>query len=60
MQIEVLYTPFQECCSFSFICHSDLHNSSVVPVLNTGTKIIPVPALFIPVPVLELELELEP
>ena len=35
-----------------------LHNS-VVPVLSTGTEIIPVPALFIPVPVLELELELE-
>ena len=33
--------------------------SSVVPVLSTGTKIIPVSALFIPVPVLELELELE-
>ena len=31
--------------------------SSVVPVLSTGTKIIPVSALFIPVPVLELELE---
>ena len=32
---------------------------SVVPVLSTGTKIITVPTLFIPVPVLELELELE-
>ena len=37
---------------------SDIH-TSVVPVLSTGTKIIPVPVLFIPVPVLELELELE-
>ena len=34
-------------------------HTSVVPVLSTGTKIIPVSALFIPVPVLELELELE-
>ena len=33
--------------------------SNFVPVLSTGTKIIPVYALFIPVPVLELELELE-
>ena len=30
---------------------------SVVPVLSTGTKIIPVLAFLIPVPVLELELE---
>ena len=42
-------TKYQICCIII----------SVVPVLNTGTKIIPVPALFIPVPVLELELELE-
>jgi len=33
--------------------------ASVVPVLSTGTKIIPVWALLILVPVLELELELE-
>ena len=30
------------------------HTHSVVPVLSIGTKIIPVPAVFIPVPVLEL------
>ena len=32
-------------------------NCSVVLFLITGTKIIPVSALFIPVPVLELELD---
>ena len=32
-----------------------LITSSVVPVLSTETKIIPVPAVFIPVPVLELK-----
>ena len=42
--------------TFPFFCKS-CTNTSVVPVLSTGTKIIPVPALFIPV--LELELELE-
>ena len=30
---------------------------SVISVLGTGTKTIPVPAFLIPVPVLELELE---
>ena len=40
-------------------CQSNSVLCSVVPVLSTGTKIIPVPALFIPVPVLKLELELE-
>ena len=55
------------CLSFFLLCQSGgsitslkvLLASSVVPVLSTGTKIIPVSALFIPVPVLELELELE-
>ena len=32
---------------------------SVILVLSTGTKIIPVPEFLIPVPVLELELELD-
>ena len=42
-----------------------IHLFSVFPVLSTGTKIFPVPALFIPVPVtgtiilLSLKLELE-
>ena len=36
-----------------------IFRNTVVPVLSTGTKIIPVSALFIPVLVLELELDLE-
>ena len=39
------------------VLYSILFISSVVPVLSTGTKIIPVLALFIPVPVPEMELE---
>jgi len=42
-------------CSFQYY----YARSSVVPVVNTGTKIIPEWALLILVPVLELELELE-
>ena len=41
------------------ICKCNSVTTSVLPVLSTGTKTNPVPALFIPVSLLALELKLE-